>query len=704
MGRIVKLLEHFHACSGWWDVVLLPPMKFNALVSSAVMLSVAAASGQDEAVNPNVGHTHHHHVYQDDLPTVPAGPDRFITSREGAAAMLLPEEKDAFQFVVFGDRTGGPPEGVGVLADAVRDVNLLAPDMVLTVGDLLQGYNTRKDWIPQANEYKEIMNQLSSPWFPVAGNHDIYWRGKNPENRPQGENENLFETHFGPLWYAFSHKNSWFIVLYSDEGVNPETGIKDFKSPDAQKMSPQQFNWLEETLKKAKGADHVFVFLHHPRWLGSIGHGGYGNDWDRVHELLKSAGNVSAVFAGHVHQMRSDGPRDGIEYITLATTGGQVPGYGEALGYLHHYDVVTVRKQGISLAAIPVGKVLDPREMTGKLIEETKRFSEQALTPEPTISLSADGAVASSEFEMMISNPTLRPVDYTLNADSEDSRWSFTPDHRHGTLPPGGNATLRFQATRVGSPLDETFRDPRLILEADYLAPGFRYTIPKRVLAVPVKFAENSNLSEVNRALHFDGVEDFLKVPSAGFDPGEAITVECRFKADSFDKRTGLVTKTQGSDYGIFVNNGKPAFTIFIGDRYLGVRAKSKLLKPGEWHHLAGLYDGKEARLYLDGRLIASKAREGIRKRNDLPLVIGGDVDSAGTAASHFNGAIDYVRVSKVARYQGDGVTVPERFENDADTSLLLQLDEVVGLRLPDSSSSGADAERCGKPTLVPSH
>src|SRR5690606_32448832 len=106
---------------------------------------------------------------------------------------------------------------------------------------------------------------------------------------------------------------------------NPETGIKDFNNPDAQKMSKEQFDWLGETLKKAKGADHVFVFLHHPRWLGRTGHRGYGNDWERVHELLKNAGNVSAVFAGHVHQMRSDGPRDGIEYITLATTGGHVP-------------------------------------------------------------------------------------------------------------------------------------------------------------------------------------------------------------------------------------------------------------------------------------------------------------------------------------------------------------------------------------------
>lgn len=678
-------------------------MKLPLLLTSAIGLSPLAVSGQQPAINPNIGHTHHHHAHGHKLPTVPASPQRFVTSREGAAGLLLPVEKDAFQFAVFGDRTGGPVDGVAVLADAVRDVNLLAPDLVLTVGDLIQGYNTPKDWLPQANEFKDVMGRLSSPWFPVAGNHDVYWRDKDQDGspKPAGENENLFETHFGPLWYAFEHKNSWFIVLYSDEGVNPQTGIKDFKDPTAQTMSAAQLDWLRETLGKAKGADHVFLFLHHPRWLRNIGHGGYGDDWDRVHELLKSAGNVSAVFAGHVHQMRSDGPRDGIEYITLATTGGHVPGYGEALGFLHHYDVVTVRKDGISLAAIPVGKVMDPREMTGALIAETKAFGEQPISLGPEVALAADGS-ASSGFQMQIANPTTRPVDFTLNADSEDSRWSFTPDHQHGTLAPGETAKLDFRVARVGSPLDETFRDPRITLEADYLAPGFRYKIPPRELAVPVAFAANGGLAKENRALHFNGREDFLRVPSTGFDPGEVFTLECRFKGDTFKGRTGLVTKAQGSDYGIFVSDGRPTFSVDIGGSYLSVQAPGPVLRPNEWHHLAGIYDGREARLYLDGKLIGSAVREGLRTRNELPLVIGGDVDGAGTATSYFTGAIDCVRVSKIPRYLGAQVSVPEHFENDSDTCLLLQLDEVIGLRMRDSSASAAHAERCGKPVLIP--
>ena len=193
-------------------------------------------------------------------------------------SLLLPEETEAFSFVVFGDRTGGPPEGIEVLKQAVQDVNLLEPDLVMTVGDLIEGYNNTDAWLPQMREYQSVMGKLLCPWFPVAGNHDIYWRG---EDRPAKQHEANYELHFGPLWYAFRHKACYFIALFSDEG-NPADHSKSFEDPAAQRMSPEQFSWLEQTLRHAADAQHVFLFLHHPRWLG----GGYGDDWERVHRLL----------------------------------------------------------------------------------------------------------------------------------------------------------------------------------------------------------------------------------------------------------------------------------------------------------------------------------------------------------------------------------------------------------------------------------
>jgi hypothetical protein len=94
---------------------------------------------------------------------------RFRTSRASAVELALPEEAEAFTFAVFGDRTGGPPEGVEILAQAVEETTLFGPDLVFTVGDLIQGYNETPEWLVEMREYKGIMDRLPCPWFPVAG-------------------------------------------------------------------------------------------------------------------------------------------------------------------------------------------------------------------------------------------------------------------------------------------------------------------------------------------------------------------------------------------------------------------------------------------------------------------------------------------------------------------------------------------------------
>jgi len=399
------------------------------------------------------------------------GADAVETNRDPARFLPLPKGDDAFGFVIFGDRTGGPDSGIEVLKQAVADTNLLDPDLVMTVGDLIQGYNQDAEWLKQMREFRGVMDGLSMRWFPVAGNHDVYYRG--PDAPPE-EHERNYETHFGPLWYAFEHKGCWFVVLYSDEG-DPETGERNFKKPASQKMSPEQLAWLEETLRKAGGAEHVFVFLHHPRWLGR----NYGDDWERVHQTLARAGNVSAVFAGHIHRMRYDGERDGIEYFTLATTGGHLSAHIPEAGYLHHFHVVTVRGADVSLAAIPVGAVLDPREITGDLSQQIATLrAGLTLTQTAELQLNADGSFG-QELELELTNPCARPIEVTVGLSSADRRWTFQPDHRHAEVGPGERGVFRFSAARDAGPWDADSGQPVWTLGCDYLGEGVRITIPE---------------------------------------------------------------------------------------------------------------------------------------------------------------------------------------------------------------------------------
>ncbi len=615
-----------------------------------------------------------------------------VTDRDSPADLPLPDEEDAFLIAVFGDRTGGPADGVKILAEAVADVNLLEPDLVMTVGDLIQGYNTTVPWLAQMLQFRLIMDQLLCPWFPVAGNHDVYWRG---DARPVGEHEANYETHFGPLWYAFEHKHTWFVVLYTDEG-DPETGEKNFSKPASQRMSPEQFAWLDSVLERASDADHVLVFLHHPRWLG----GGYGDDWDRVHARLLAAGNVSAVFAGHIHHMRYD-PIDGLEYFTLATVGGGQAGDLPEAGYLHQYHLVTVRPDRLSVAAYPVGTAIDPREVTGDVAEDARTLASSWKPELSTLAMESDLSVDGT-LEVTVTNPARRAIEVGLGPEGGDVAWTFDPDHVHARLDPGASETLRFRSWRSKG-LAESLAVPDLVLDCDYLGDGLRVPIPQKRLGLrlAVDSLPRARGDVPDTALRLDGSGDWVDVDHALLDlPDGPFTVEGWVHANTFRSRQGFLNKTQQAEFGVFLDGGRPAFLVHLDGRYAEAVAPEPMLETGRWHHVAGVFDGEQVRLYVDGQRVASHAASGARRISPLPFLIGADPDGAGGGVDALDGAIDEVRISSTARYDGPSFRLTARHLPDRDTVLLLHMDEGLGPWVLDASPRQIHGTRVGEARL----
>jgi hypothetical protein len=696
LARVVPLLA------------LLGGPAHGAEAATATTTAEAAPAATD---TPHLTHRRHLHAHGRPHPTQAPAEPRFFTTRSSDVVLPLPDETDAFVFAVFGDRTGGPPEGVDVLADAVRDVNLLEPDLVMTVGDLINGYNRTDEWMEQMREFKAIMNRLLCPWFPVAGNHDVYWRPLDDPDRPRHQHDEHYELHFGPLWYSFQHKRCNFIVLYSDES-DPETGAKDFSDPALQKISAEQLDFLRAALERGGDCDHQFVFLHHPRWLG----GGYGDDWHvRVHPLLVAAGNVTAVFAGHIHRMRYD-PADGIEYVTLATVGGVQESTVPAAGYLHQYHLVTVRPKQVAMAAFPVGAALDVRELTGALQEETVRLARQPLAVTGGIAIPAavSGGAADSAavaqpatvagaFTVALANPTSRPVDYTLTPRSRDPRWRFFPDHTHGTLEPGAGREVRLRASYRGRTIDESFEPVQVVLAQDYLAPTTRYAIPEIAADVPLTLdATLLEKQPVNRALMLDGEGDCVRVDAGMVPlPQGPLTLECWLRAKRFGERVGLLAKTESSEYGIFVSGGKPDASVFLGGSYRAVQPDITL-EPGRWYHLAMVYDGAGVSFYLDGRLAGRTEVDPAaqRKPNRLPLFIGADTDARGRPTAFFEGAIDEVHLARGAKYREPFVP-SRRLEPTEGTIVLYDFDRQVGPLVLDRGPRGDHARLMGDAHLV---
>lgn len=650
----------------------------TTLFLSTLLLVVSFSGPPANAQDPdseNLIHSRHKFLHHGPHPTEAPSDKRFFTNRSSNVVLPLTNEDDAFVFAVFGDRTGGPAEGVNILADAVRDVNLIEPDMVMTVGDLINGYNQTPAWMVQMKEYKAIMKHLVCPWFPVAGNHDVYWRPTNDPKMPRGQHDASYEMHFGPLWYSFQHKNCNFIALYSDEG-DPETGEKNFQKAACQKVSDEQFAFLKEALARGKDNDHQFIFLHHPRWL----QGNYGNDWtDRVHPLLVEAGNVTAVFAGHIHHMRYDAA-DGIEYVTLASVGAHVNSTVPEAGFLHQYHLVTVRPKQVALTAYPVGAAMNVREITGDMQAEAVQLARQSLKLAHPIKITDNGP-EDSVLETEITNPTSMPIEYTVTPTSSDSHWMLFPSHIHGRLDPGESRKVKLNAEYSSRQLDYSFRGINLVLSQDYLAKTTRYAIPDTTTNVEFDLQISEPTGDVpNQALQLDGRDDAFAIPADRVPlPQGAFTVEGWLNATGFSDRTAVFAKTQSSEYSIFAARGVPSASVYLNGDYVVARS-SKALPVRQWHHLALVYDGDSVALFVNGKLAERKSAPPNAKRatNRLPLYVGADPDGEGKPTSFFKGQLDEFRITTGAVYSQD--FTPSRQLNATDkTVLLYKFDRAFG-------------------------
>jgi hypothetical protein len=107
--------------------------------------------------------------------------------------------------------------------------------------------------------------------------------------------------------------------------------------------------------------------------------------------------------------------------------------------------------------------------------------------------------------------------------------------------------------------------------------------------------------------LTFDGVDDIVTVPSSSggsLNPSDSITLECWVnlkEATSATHRPHLISKT--GSYGLIIeDNGIPRFFINDGTSWKFV-AGTTIVQKNKWYHIAGTFDGKYIKIYVNGKL-----------------------------------------------------------------------------------------------------
>ena len=286
-------------------------------------------------------------------------------------------EPDEFQFVIIGDRTGGA-NVEGTFEIAMDQINLLQPEFVINVGDVIEGYSDDKAALnAEWDEFDGMLKKLEMPFFRTSGNHDI----------ANDTAQQVWLERHGATYYDFVYNNVLFIVLDSEDpprvapaGIREKLDVYNklqtedpakAKAMLAEFMSdesviaalgkPVEFNdkqvaFVKNTLAQNANVRWTFLFVHEPAWENP------SESFKAIEQLLK--GRDHTFFGGHLHYYDYD-DIDGYEHITMGPAGASF--HQEGPGNVDHIMWVTMTEKGPQIGNIALKGIFDRKGLDPSL-------------------------------------------------------------------------------------------------------------------------------------------------------------------------------------------------------------------------------------------------------------------------------------------------------------------------------------------------
>ncbi|WP_193139045.1 metallophosphoesterase [Meridianimarinicoccus sp. MJW13] len=276
--------------------------------------------------------------------------------------------EDRFMFAIHSDLTGG--ERPQVFEIAMAQLNLLRPEFVISVGDLIEGGDVDRDQhLREWEDYDRRVEALKAPIFYVGGNHDLSTQ----------LSQDIWQARLGPSFYHFRYKDVLFLVLDTEDNTPSRIdeiaaaraqAVEIYKTEGPKAFAATEYNQMPERASgtisagqaayfRAVIADNpdvrwTFLFVHKPAWK---------REGDVAFSSIEAAlsDRSYTVFNGHEH-VYDYRQRHGRDYIQLATTSGeQFPDLGMSED---HVTLVTVSGEEVDIATLMLSGI---RDRTGSI-------------------------------------------------------------------------------------------------------------------------------------------------------------------------------------------------------------------------------------------------------------------------------------------------------------------------------------------------